>query len=269
MGGIGDAVAARWGGGMTGPNSNPNTPIAVGNVTGLLGQIPETDNPTDPPHHVESFPSSGNTASLEGMFGYFCKGKTCTGNQPHIAFLSYMEVGAQRTIVGYDGQGNPIIDSATYSVQAVVSVFEKRAKQDTKDWDCPQGPPTWVATAAVRATSAVIHHGTLQYDHSEFTNVPQAGSATDSWNHVAGTPQNPGHTVWTHSSATQQPGFSDESSNPATGTWTYDPNSPGTSSFVYATCEVLADFEGSAIEIDVIASSLRAKVKLEVTLTAQ
>jgi hypothetical protein len=205
------------------------TAIAVGSVTGYVGN---KDG------------GSGNTggAAPTGTYGFTVNGSTCTGTdtQQHQNTLS----------VTYMWQSG---DATSWTINANVGVYQKKAQQNTQDGNCAEGPPTWTATGTVTAEKPHLQGQAAG---------GQAGSAAQAYAHTG----NPTSWYLGYDQSPVPPGYSNESQSMAATAWNVDPADPATQT---RTVESKVDqtFTGTGVEIVVITCFLSVKVTLSASCT--
>jgi hypothetical protein len=177
---------------------------------------------------------------VKGRYGYHCNGTTCAGNQASNTCDNVLKIRVTWQ------QGDP----TTKKIDATAELTEKRGEQSSTDYDCPVGPPTWNANCTISLTPPAV---------GETGGTGIAGSVAQAFAH----PSTP--TAWIKTITDGAP-YLDQSAGMSQYTWTIDPNNIDTQSkWVSAKCSVT--FSGSAVEITVTKSELKALAKLTVSLS--
>src|SRR5262245_54688916 len=147
---LGCAVVA-YGFTTSGHDAQNNTGnISVGSVSGSYGY--ESDE-------------SSTTWSVQGRYGYHCSGTTCSGTQSSATVDNILKLKVTWQ------QGDP----TTKKIDATSALTEKRGEQDTVDYDCPVGPPTWNANCTINLTTPGV---------GETGGTGTAGSVAQAYTHA-------------------------------------------------------------------------------------
>jgi hypothetical protein len=210
--------------------SSRQEPVAVGSVTGKLGFLELVDS---------------GTTYVQSKYGQYCAGQTCTGTQDYTECNNYVIMKA-----GYQ-EGGP----TTGTFRVTVTMTDKVGHQSTLDWDCPppQGPPKWSATTSITVKGPV--------QKVPAPDPPQTplliGAVSQAFSHTSIS------TSWTLNKNNGGSGYADQQGG-GDFTHTFDPNQPG--SYLEIGTGIKVTFNGSAEEIDVLDSSLKMTIKVEMTV---
>ena len=125
----------------------------------------------------------------------------------------------------------------------------------TRDGDCEEGPPNWVANSSVEASPPALGEeggsglcGSVSQSYSHWN--PPVSYITIPKHHVSGPPD------------PIPAAYKDQSSSPVNIPWTVDPNDPATQT-KKVSCKITSKFKGTATEIWVDQSRLQMKVTLQ------
>jgi hypothetical protein len=186
-----------------------------------------------------SGPATQSGSTAWSKYGNWGNGVTCTGSN-NKTVNNVLDVG----IHWQPG------DATSIGVMGTVTMVQELMQQNTYDWSCPVGPPTWNATGSVTAAKPVVGaSGSADPDDGA-----TAITASQGYNHS----MNP--TQWTLAGSTQNV------NGDMTG-WAIDENDPETQT-TNVTTTVKTYFTGTGVEIQVIICTHRVLVTLEAGLVA-